>query len=74
MKAFTALVLLATAAMALPAQEDQGKLAKRDCWWTGVQYDSWAERGCSQYGRFEAGRQYAYENGQYGERYYCCNY
>jgi len=39
-----------------------------DCWWTGCQSDSWAVKGCDQYGRVEGQRRQC----SGGNEYYCC--
>jgi len=44
-----------------------------DCWWTNdCQPDSWATKGCDQYGRVENQRQACTVNGASGNKYYCC--
>lgn len=38
------------------------------CWWTGCQMDTWATRGCSQYGMAQT----AHKQCSGGTMYYCC--
>ncbi|RWS04814.1 uncharacterized protein B4U79_14869 [Dinothrombium tinctorium] len=43
--------------------------AKRECWWTGCQPHSWAEKGCSVYNMDEV----ATEECDGGDKYRCCS-
>ena len=45
-----------------------------DCWWTSdCQLNSWANQGCTQYGRTTNGTQACTDSsGNAGNKYYCC--